>query len=97
MKQFTTIVVPCMCCIFCSELSLTQQLKVSLHYDENAAFLRQASWFYEPEIFFIRDKMANTNEKTPHFCCIVNDPLTLGPLQKSPMALPTEHQLTAPT
>ena len=47
--------------------------KGSLHYDENTAFSRQASWFYEPEKFFIRDKMANA--KTPRFCRSVNQPL----------------------
>ena len=49
-------------------------VKVCLHYDENAAFLRQASWFYEPEKFFISDKMGNTNAKTPRFCRSVNEP-----------------------
>ena len=34
--------------------------KAHLHYDENTAFSCQASWFYEPENFFISDKMANT-------------------------------------
>ena len=49
-----------------------------LHYDENAAFLRQASWFYEPEIFFIRDHMANTNSKMPRFRHNVNEPNSAG-------------------
>ena len=49
--------------------------KVRLHYNKNAAFLHQASWLDEPEIFFVRDKMANTNAKTPHFCRSVNEPL----------------------
>ena len=48
-------------------------LKVRLHYDENAAFLHQASWFYELEKNFIRDKMANTNAKTLRFCRSVNE------------------------
>ena len=49
-------------------------LKVRLHYNENAEFLRQASWFYESEKIFIRRQMANTNAKTPRFRCNVNEP-----------------------
>ena len=56
-------------------LSFKARLKVCLHYDKNAAFLRYASWFYEPENFFIRDKMANTNAKMQRIHCSVNKPL----------------------
>ena len=34
-----------------------------------------ASWFYEPEIFLIRDKMANNNAKMPRFHRSVNEPV----------------------
>ena len=53
-------------------------IKAHLHYDKNAAFSHQASWFYEPEKLFIRDKMANTNANTLGFCRNVNEPLKIG-------------------